>query len=87
MWYNLVVEEIAASKFKITCLSVIERVRKTRKPIRVTRYGKPVAEIVPLSAPKYPKRRLGDMAGSILYMGDVISPTTDPDDWGSDGLI
>ena len=87
MWYNLVMEEIAASKFKITCLAVIERVRKTRKPIRVTRYGKPVAEIVPLSAPKYPKRKLGDMAGSILYMGDVISPTTDPDDWGTEDLI
>jgi prevent-host-death family protein len=80
-------EEIAASKFKITCLSVIERVRKTRKPIRVTRYGKPVAEIVPLSPPKRSKSRLGTMAGTILYMGDVISPTTDPDDWGSDDLI
>jgi prevent-host-death family protein len=74
-------EEIAASKFKVTCLSVIERVRKTRKPIRVTRYGKPVAEIVPLSAPKYPKRKLGDMAGSILYMGDVISPSLDSSDF------
>jgi prevent-host-death family protein len=78
-------EEIAASKFKITCLSVIERVRKTRKPIRVTRYGKPVAEIVPLSAPKhpqkYPKRKLGDMAGSILYMGDVISPVWDLEEY------
>lgn len=83
----MVMEEIAASKFKITCLSVIERVRKTRKPIRVTRYGKPVAEIVPLSAPKYPKRRLGDMAGSVLYMGDIISPSTDPDDWGTEDLI
>jgi prevent-host-death family protein len=81
-------EEIAASKFKVSCLSVIERVRKTRKPIRVTRYGKPVAEIVPLPAqPKLPKRVLGDMAGTILYMGDIISPTTDPDDWGTEDLI
>lgn len=76
-------EEIAASKFKVHCLSVIERVRKTRKPVRVTRYGKPVAEIVPLpaQATKYPKRRLGDMAGTILYMGDVISPSLDLDDF------
>lgn len=81
MWYPLVMEEIAASEFKVTCLSVIERVRKTRKPIRVTRYGKPVAEIGPLSAPKYPKRKLGDMAGSILYMGDIISPSLDSSDF------
>jgi prevent-host-death family protein len=74
-------EEIAASKFRITCLSVIERVRKTRKPIRVTRYGKPVAEIVPLSAPKRRKRWLGDMEGTILYMGDVISPVAELEDY------
>jgi prevent-host-death family protein len=74
-------EEIAASKFKVACLSVIERVRKTRKPIRVTRYGKPVAEIVPLSAPKRPKSRLGTMAGTILFMGDVISPSLDASDF------
>jgi prevent-host-death family protein len=80
-------EEIAASKFKINCLAVIERVRKTRKPVRVTRYGKPVAEIVPLPATKYPKRRLGTMAGTILYMGDIISPSTDPDDWCTEDLI
>ncbi len=74
-------EEIAASKFKVTCLSVIERVRKTRKPIRVTRYGKPVAEIVPLPVPKRSKSRLGTMAGTILYMGDVISPVADLEDY------
>ena len=36
-------EEIAISKFKATCLAVVERVRKTRKPIRITKFGKPVA--------------------------------------------
>jgi prevent-host-death family protein len=74
-------EEIAATKFKVTCLSVIERVRKTRKPIRVTRYGKPVAEIVPLSAPKRRKSWLGDMAGTGEILGDIISPSTDLDDY------
>jgi prevent-host-death family protein len=74
-------EEIAASKFKVTCLSVIERVRKTRKPVRVTRYGKPVAEIVPLSVPKRPKSWLGDMAGTGRILGDIVSPSTDPEDY------
>ena len=40
-------EEIAISKFKATCLAVLERVRKTGKPIRVTRFGQVVAEVVP----------------------------------------
>lgn len=87
LWYNLSMEEIAVSKFKINCLSVVERVRKTRKPICITRYGKPVAEIVPSSAPKYPKRRLGDMAGTVEYLGDIISPSTDPDEWCTEDLI
>lgn len=74
-------EEIAASKFKITCLSVIERVRKTRKPIRVTRYGKPVAEIIPASPPERRKSLLGDLIGTAEILGDIISPTTDLDDY------
>ena len=40
-------EEIAISKFKATCLGVLEEVRKTRKPIVVTRHGKPVAQVCP----------------------------------------
>lgn len=35
-------ETIAISAFKATCLAVLERVRKTRKPILVTRFGEPV---------------------------------------------
>ena len=36
-------EEIQISKFKATCLAVLDRVGKTRKPVLVTRFGKPVA--------------------------------------------
>ena len=54
-------EEIAISKFKATCLSVMERVRKTKKPVRVTRFGEPVAEIVPPTPPPPPKSWIGAM--------------------------
>ena len=47
-------EEIAISKFKATCLAVLERVRRTGKPILVTRFGKPVAEVVAPSPPPRP---------------------------------
>ena len=43
-------QEIAISEFKAKCLAVIERVRSTKKPIRITRVGKPVAEVVPPTA-------------------------------------
>ena len=32
-------EEIAVSKFKATCLGVLERVRKTKTTVRITRRG------------------------------------------------
>ena len=44
-----VMEQIAISKFKATCLGVLEEVRKTRRPILVTRFGKPIAEVRPPS--------------------------------------
>ncbi|MGH9528642.1 MAG: hypothetical protein ACRD2S_01845 [Terriglobales bacterium] len=30
------------SEFKAKCLGILEQVRKTRRPIRVTRFGQPV---------------------------------------------
>jgi prevent-host-death family protein len=74
-------EEIAISKFKATCLSVLQRVRKTRRPVRVTRFGKPVADVVPPSAPEKKVRRLGTMAGSARILGDIVSPASDESDW------
>ncbi len=73
-------EEIAISKFKATCLAVLERVRKTRMPIRVTRFGVPVAEVVPPTAKKK-KQWLGSMEGTGRIVGDIISPANDEEDW------
>jgi len=61
--------EIAISKFKATCLQVLERVRTTKQPIRVTRFGKPVADIVPPQEQEATKRRLGTMRGSGRILG------------------
>jgi prevent-host-death family protein len=74
-------EEIAISKFKATCLAVLERVRKTRKPIRVTRFGVPVAEVVPPTAKPMKKQWLGSMEGTGRIVGDIVSPANDEEDW------
>jgi antitoxin (DNA-binding transcriptional repressor) of toxin-antitoxin stability system len=74
-------EEIAISKFKATCLKVLARVGKTRKPIRVTRFGKPIAEIVPPSVTPAKHRKLGGMEGTIEILGDIVGPTSGPEDW------
>lgn len=74
-------EEIAISKFKATCLAVLERVRKTGKPVLVTRFGEPVAEVVPPRARELAKRELGALRGTARITGDIVSPATDEDDW------
>lgn len=71
-------EEIAISKFKATCLAVLERVRKTRRPILITRFGEPVAEVVPPSAPPLPRPWLGAMRGTILLSSTLRSLTGTP---------
>jgi prevent-host-death family protein len=75
------VDEIAISKFKATCLAILERVRRTKQPIRVTRFGKPVAEIVPPAEADRPKRRLGTLSGLIEIHGDIVGPIGDESDW------
>ncbi len=75
------VEEMAISKFKATCLSVVERVRKTRTPILITRHGVPVAQIGPPQPAEQPKSWLGSMAGSVQILGDIVGPVSDPDEW------
>jgi prevent-host-death family protein len=75
------VDEIAISKFKATCLAVLERVRRTRKAIRITRFGEPVAEVVPPSVSPRPKKWLGSMKGTAIIKGDIVAPATDESDW------
>ena len=75
------VKEIAISVFKAKCLGILEEVRKTRKPVRVTRFGKPVADVVPPSPGKATGRQLGSMVGTGKIIGDIVGPTGSWDDW------
>ncbi len=72
-------EKMAISKFKATCLAVLERVRKTGKPILVTRFGHPIAEISPPVVSR--KIKLGGGAGTMVILGDIVGPIGDESDW------
>jgi len=65
--------EIAVSKFKATCLAVLANVRRTGMPVRVTRFGKPVADIVP-PAPALQPSRLGCMRDTCEVSDDIVGP-------------
>jgi prevent-host-death family protein len=74
-------EEIAVSKFKATCLSVLQRVQKTRKPILITRFGKPIAEVVPPSPQHGRANWFGSMVGTGEILGDIIAPACPAEEW------
>jgi prevent-host-death family protein len=72
----LVMHDVPISKFKAKCLGLIEQVHKTRQPLRITRHGIPVAEVVP-AGPDRKRKFVGDMVGTGKIVGDIISPTID----------
>jgi prevent-host-death family protein len=74
-------EKMAISKFKATCLAVLERVRTTGKPVQITRFGKPVADIVPPRPPPRPEGWIGSMRETGRITGDIVGPAADAADW------
>jgi prevent-host-death family protein len=73
------VQEVAISEFKAKCLSLLDRVNKTKTPLLVTRRGKPIAEVVPVSPDVEDKSWLGSMAGTATIVGDIVEPVIDLD--------
>jgi prevent-host-death family protein len=76
-----VMDEMAISEFKAKCLAVLERVHKTKRPICITRHGKPVAEVVPPSSIQERSAWIGSMKGSVEIIGDIISPANEESEW------
>jgi len=75
-------QEIAISEFKAKCLSLLEQVRATRKPLRITRFGKPVAEVIPPSPATIDREKwFGSMKNTFEILGDIVSPANDEDEW------
>jgi prevent-host-death family protein len=63
---------IASAEFKAHCLQLMDDVQATRRPIVITKRGKPVAKLVPLDSE--PPQLHGAMRGTIEIHGDIISP-------------
>ena len=76
----MVMKSISISEFKAKCLGLIEQVDKTRQPLRITRHGRPIAELFP-AGPDRKRKFLGDMAGTVEILGDIISPVVDLDEF------
>lgn len=71
------------SEFKATCLAVPQPVRRTGRPVLITRFGEPVAEVVPPTRPAPTAESLGCMRGRAEIRGDVVGPAPAPSAWKS----
>lgn len=69
-------ESLTVSKFKATCLAVLDRVAKTKKRLIITKRGKPIAELIPYEAEMEP----APLKDTVAFMGDIISPVA-TEDW------
>ncbi len=74
-------ETIPISRFKAICLAALERVRKTGRPLLVTKRGIPVAQVVP--PPKQEpaaSSAFGCMATGAEELEDILEPIS-AGDW------
>lgn len=74
-------ETISVSRFKATCLAVLQHVKRTGRPVLITRFGEPVAELVPPSPQTAKANWLGSMQGRAQVLDDVVAPALEADAW------
>ena len=74
-------EVVTISKFKATCPALLDRVKRTGKPILVTRRGEAIAKIIPLPELDRPLRWLGALMSSGEIIGEIVAPASDESEW------
>jgi hypothetical protein len=66
--------EVTISEFKARCLLLPEEVSETRTPLRVTRRGKAIADVIPASSETWEEGWIGSMSDTKDILGDLLSP-------------
>lgn len=72
-------EKMPAGKFKSECLKVMEKVKKTRRTITITKRNVPIAQIGPIDEKE--EKTFGKLGGSIQIVGNIIDPIEE--DWNA----
>jgi prevent-host-death family protein len=63
---------VAAGKFKAQCLALLDEVAREHETILVTKRGKPVARVTPVTDQEETLKE--KLKGSILHEEDILSP-------------
>jgi antitoxin (DNA-binding transcriptional repressor) of toxin-antitoxin stability system len=73
-------EEDGSGCLQANCLAVIDEVEAKREAVLITKRGKPVAKLVPISTGTDGIYNFLGGRGAII--GDVVSPMMAPGEWG-----
>lgn len=73
-------EYMKAGEFKAKCLKVMDRVKRTRRKIIITKRNIPVAELIPVDEKEI--TAFGKMKGTVHVNGDLLAPIGE--DWDAD---
>ena len=79
-------ETIAAGVFKQQCLALVDRVAATGTPIIISRYGKPVARLMPLESAREREERIlaqlrSGTGGVLVDEQTFLAPTSEIAGW------
>lgn len=70
-----VVREVAASDFKNGWYDYLDLVHQGHEEIVLTRYGKPIAKLVPFDGEADQPKLFGYLKGMVTIVGDIVGPT------------
>jgi prevent-host-death family protein len=70
---------IAAAEFKARCLTLMEDVHSSRRPLVITKRGKPIAKLIPID--DVTDDFIGSLKGVIRINGDIESPVEPAEAW------
>lgn len=69
-------QRISISEFKAKCFALLEQASKTQEPIRVTRFGIPIADVIPPTSIQERAAWIGSMKNSMEIVGvSLLRPT------------
>ncbi len=70
---------IPAGVFKSQCLAIMDEVQAKSQSVIITKHGKPVVKLVPVT--EEPDDIFGFMAGKGTIVGDIVGPVFSEDEW------
>jgi len=74
-------DTVPISEFIAKYRLLLEQVKRTGKPLNITRCRELIAQVTPLFPPPRPASWLGCMESTVEIKGDIIGPVVSEDEW------